>query len=150
MKSKYYTWNKRGSRIVIDSGYKTFDNYIVCISRGNVIGGGQTSFYIRPYNETKCNGNEREKGVLRDYDLSMFDGLDNNVRMFVNNITENKSCILYEFYTYKYGTKNKIGYIVEQDGKFTIFNNNYYARNKKQKCLEFITKILQESLENNC
>ena len=66
---------------------------------------------------------------------------------------ENKHCILYEFYTYKYGNKNKIGYIVEQDGKFTIFNNNYYAKNKKQKCLEFITKILQEELENeknNC
>ncbi|MBR2652848.1 MAG: hypothetical protein IKC22_00785 [Bacilli bacterium] len=147
MESKYYKWNKRGSRIIIDSGYKTFDNYIVCISRGNVVGGGQTSFYIRPYNEITCNGKTFEKGHLRNYDLSMFSGLDYEVRKYVESITTNQSCVLYKFYTYKHGIENQVGYIVEQNGNFKIFNNSYYSKNKKQKCLEFITKILQEKYE---
>ena len=144
MESKYYKWNKRGSRIIINSGYKTFDNYIVCISRGNVLGGGQTSFYIRPYNEITCNGKTFEKGYLRDYDLSMFSGLDYDVKEYVKNITANQGCVLYKFYTYKYGIENIVGYIVEQNDNFKIFNNNYYYKNKKQKCLEFIVKILKE------
>lgn len=147
MKSKYYKWNKRGSRIIIDSGYKTFDNYIDCISTGQVIGHGQFSWHIRPYNEIKCNGNIHEKGYLQNYDLSMFDNLNYDVRQYVKNITKNKGCMIYEFYTYKHDTKNKIGYIVEQDNKFTIFNDSYYSWNKKQKCLEFIVKILQEEGE---
>ena len=145
MESKYYKWNKRGSRIIIDSGYKTFDNYIVCISRGNAIGGGQTSFYIRPYNEITCNGKTFEKGHLRNYDLSMFNGLNGAVRKYVEEITTNQSCILYEYYTSKNGNYNRVGYIVEQNGNFKIFNDSYYSKNKKQKCLEFIVKILQEN-----
>ena len=150
MESKYYKWNKRGSRIIIDSGYKTFDNYINCISRGNVIGCGQTSLYIRAYNNTTCNGKTyeiNEKGELRNVDLIPFGNIDNNVRQYIEHITTDKSCILYEFYTYKNGVKNKVGYIVEQNGEFTIFNNSYYSKNKKQKCLEFITKILEEEYQ---
>ena len=144
MASKYYKWNKRGSRIIIDSGYKTFDNYIVCISKGNVVGGGQTSFYIRPYNEITCNGIEHEKGYLRDYDLSMFPYLNSAVKEYVKSITTDKSCILYKFYTMKNGDENLVGYIVEQNNEYKIFNVSYYSKNKKQKCLEFITKILKE------
>ena len=146
MQSKYYKWNKRGSRIIIDSGYKTFDKYIIAISVGNV--GGQFSNYIRAYNNVECNGATYEKGHLRDYDLSIFHNLDNNVKEFVKSITNDKSCILYEFYTYTKGKRNKVGYIVEQDnGTYSIFNNSYYAWEKKQKCLEFITKILKEERE---
>lgn len=142
--SKYYKWNKRGSRIIIDSGYKTFDNYIVCISKGQVFGGGQTSFYIRAFNETICNGNIREKGHLRNYDLSMFTNLDYRVKKYVESITENKGCMLYKFYTYKNGIENLVGYIVEQNNEYKIFNTSYYSKIKKQKCLEFIVKILEE------
>lgn len=147
MESKYYKWNKRGSRIIIDSGYKTFDNYIVCITTGQVIGGGQTSFHIRAFNDIECNGNNYEKGHLQNYDLSMFDNLDYNVRQYVKSITKNKGCMLYEFYTYKNENKNLVGYIIEQDNNYKIFNNSYYSWNKKQKCLEFIVKILQEKRE---
>lgn len=142
--SKYYKWNKRGSRIIIDTGYKTFDNYIVCISRGQVIGGGQTSFSIRPYNETTCNGNNCEKGYLQKCDLDMFSPLDSNVYEYVRKITQDKGCMLYRFYTYKNNKMNIVGYIVEQDNKFKIFNNSCYAKAKKQKCLETIVKVLEE------
>lgn len=147
MESKYYKWNKRGSRIIIDTGYKTFDNYIVCISSGNVVGGGQHSSYIRPYNETVNYKHIFEKGDLRNYDLRLFEDLDNNVRKYVESITEYSSCILYEFYTYKGRKKNKVGYIVEQNGNYTIFNNSYYSKLKKQKCLEFIVNVLREERE---
>ena len=143
MESKYYKWNKRGSRIIIDTGYKTFDNYIVCISNGQCIGGGQTSFHIRPYNEILCNNTTFEKGHLRNYDLSMFHNLDYQVRKYVESITENKGCLLYKFYTYKNGVENIVGFIVEQNDNYKIFNNSYYARAKKQKCLETIVKVLR-------
>ena len=144
MESKLYKWNKRGSRMIVDSGYKTFDNYIVAISHGNCVGGGQYSLYIRPFNETECYENTKEKGYYRNYDLSMFNRLNSNVKNYVESITENKGCILYEFYTMKNGEYNRIGYIVEQEGNYKIFNNNYYAWGKKQKCLEFIVEVLKE------
>lgn len=149
MQSKYYKWNKRGSRIVIDSGYKEFDNYIVSIGVGNVIGGGQFSNYIRSYNTIQCGFKEEyEKGFLRDYDLSLFKDLDEEVKNYVKDITQNNACILYEFYTYKYGDKNIVGYIVEQEnGIFKIFNNNKKYWSKKQKCLELIKNILMEERE---
>ena len=147
MASKYYKWNKRGSKIIINSGYKTFDNYIDCISRGNCLSRGQKSFYIRPFMETKCNENNFELGHLRNYDLSMFnEDLDSNVKDYVNEITVNNGCILYEFYTYKNYVKKKVGYIVEQNGNFKIFVSGYYSRDKKRKCLEFIVNILKEEL----
>jgi hypothetical protein len=145
--SKYYKWNKRGSRIIIDTGYKTFDKFIVCISKGQVIGGGQLSLYIRSYNETTCNGNNYQKGYLQDYDLKMFANLDYDVESYVKSITKDKGCMLYKFYTYKdLYHENVVGYIVEQNNKFEIFNTSYYSKQKKQKCLETIVKVLEEEI----
>lgn len=143
MENKYYKWNKRGSRIIIDTGYKTFDNYIVCIMKGQAVGGGQSSVSVRPYNETKCNNTEFKRGVLREYDLSMFGSLDSDVREYVESITEDKSCMVYKFYTIKKGEENVVGFIVEQNDNYKIFNNSYYAKAKKQKCLETIVKVLK-------
>lgn len=146
--SKYYTWNKRGSRIVIDTGYKTFDNYIVCINRGNVVGGGQLSCYIRPYTETKCNGYDFKLGELRDTDLSNFNNLWGGVSEYVKSITNTRPCILYKFYTYKQGRENVVGYIVEQDGQYKTFvYGNDRIREKKLKCLDYIIQILKEEYE---
>lgn len=153
MESKYYKWNKRGSRIIIDSGYKTFDNQVVCISTGNVIGGCQYSTYVRPYNETICNGNVYEKGYLRDYDMKYLEipqylNTNINIKDYIYDITQYKSCIVYQFSTYNNNnTKNIFGIIVEQDNEFKIFNTSYINYNKKQKCLEFIVKILKEERE---
>lgn len=141
MESKFYKWNKRGSRIIIDTGYKTFDKQIQCISTGNVISDCQLSFYIRAYNNTNCNNNIFKKGELRQVDLNCFKNLNKEVRNYIISITEDNSCILYQFNT---KDENIFGYIVEQNNNFKIFNisNNNY--NKKQKCLEIIKKVLEE------
>lgn len=140
--SKYYTWKKGGNKININTGYKSFDNYITYISRGNCIGRGQVSFYIRPYNETLCNGNENEKGKLRDFDLSMFGNLlDNGIRNRIKNITENIGCCLYVFST----KKGVFGYIIEQNKNYEIYIPLYQKYfDKKYNCLKYIKLILEE------
>lgn len=140
MKSKYYKWNKTGMKIIIDTGYKAFDNYISCISKGNCIGRGQLSFYVRPYNETTCNNQEFSKGHLRNYDLNMFSYIPYNVRDFIENITTDKGCVLYEFST----RSCLFGCIVEQDNKYYKFVIGNNSLTKREKCLNYIIKILKE------
>ena len=141
--SKYYKWNKRGSKIIIDTGYKSFDNYIVCIAKGNVLGGGQTSYYIRPRKETKCNNENYPMGELREHDLSVFN-LTAQVKKYVESITEDKGCMLYEFYFYRDTQLHVVGYITEQDNKYEILLYDHKNYDKKIKCLEYIIKILEE------
>ena len=141
--SKYYTWGKSGNKIHLNSGFRAFDDYIDCISKGNCIGRGQISFHIRPYNEIECNGNIREKGHLRDFDLSMFGNmLDSTIINKVKDKTENVGCMLYAF-----STRNGVfGYIIEQNGKYDYYIPPYQkCYGKKMFCLKFITKILEEN-----
>lgn len=141
--SKYYKWNKRGSKIIIDTGYKSFDNYIVCIAKGNVLGGGQISNYIRPRTETKCNNENYPMGELREHDLSIFN-LTAQVKKYVESITEDKGCMLYEFYFCRDTQLHVVGYITEQDNKYEILLYDHKNYDKKIKCLEYIIKILEE------
>ena len=140
--SKYYTWKKGGNKINIDTGFKSFDDYILCISKGSCIGRGQVSFYIRPFNQTYCNGRENEKGHLRDYDLSMFGNLlDTTIKNRVKAITENIGCTLYAFST----KRGVFGYIIEQNNKYDLYIPPYQiCRDKKYNCLKYIEMILKE------
>ena len=140
--SKYYTWKKGGNKININTGFKSFDNYIVCISRGSCVGRGQTSFYIRPFNQTYCNGRENEKGHLRDYDLSIFgDLLDTTIKNKVKSITDTVGCMLYVFST----KRGVFGYIIEQNNKYELYIPPYQiCRDKKYNCLKYIEMILKE------
>ena len=140
--SKYYTWKKGGNKINIDTGFKSFDNYVLCISRGSCVGRGQTSFYIRPFNETYCNGRENEKGHLRDYDLSIFGNLlDTTIKNKVKSITDTVGCMLYAFST----KRGVFGYIIEQNNKYDLYIPPYQIRKKKKyNCLKYIEMILKE------
>lgn len=140
--SKYYTWKKGGNKININTGFKSFDDYILCISRGSCVGRGQTSFYIRPFNETYCNGRENEKGHLRDYDLSMFGNLlDTTIKNKVKSITDTVGCMLYAFST----KRGVFGYIIEQNNEYDLYIPPYQTcRDKKYNCLKYIEMILKE------
>lgn len=140
--SKYYTWKKGGNKINIDTGFKSFDDYILCISKGSCIGRGQTSFYIRPFNQTYCNGRENEKGHLRDYDLSMFGNLlDATIKNKVKSITDTVGCTLYAFST----KRGVFGYIIEQNNNYDLYIPPYQiCRKKKYNCLKYIEMILKE------
>ena len=140
--SKYYTWKKGGNKININTGFKSFDDYILCISKGSCVGRGQISFYIRPFNQTYCNGRENEKGHLRDYDLSMFGNLlDATIKNKVKSITDTVGCMLYAFST----KRGVFGYIIEQNNKYELYIPPYQiCRDKKYNCLKYIEMILKE------
>lgn len=84
-------------------------------SRGNVISDTQTSFYIRPFSQTECNGFTREPGVLRDFDLKPFidTGLPQNILKDVKFYTQHSSAILYRIFHYDSRKKQQVhGYIL--------------------------------------
>jgi hypothetical protein len=85
----------------IETGHKTFDRQADLISTGNVIGHVQYSSYIRPYNETECNGLKFEKGHLRAFDLQWWIKTlrtPERVLNYVLSATTDKSVILYQFH----------------------------------------------------
>ena len=105
-------WNKSEMRMInFESEHKTFNKYIVSISHGNVIGGGQYSSFIRPYSETKCNNQTFEKGHLRQFDLKHFK-LSYALNKWLDENKE-KYFILYEFYHYRKDKKILHGHIIQ-------------------------------------
>lgn len=145
--SKFYKWNKSGSRMILDTKLKTFNTQTSLITVGNVIADTQYSNYIRPYNEIECNGRTRPKGELRDYDLQFFT-LNEKVRNYVLKHTENESGILYQFHFYN-ARKEKIiiGWIFEQNKQFDMFVNcpHWYIKFEKyESAMDTCLNILKE------
>lgn len=54
--AKTRVWKKDGNHMVFDSPHKGFNKQVDGISTGNVMGDVQLSGFVRPYNETECNG----------------------------------------------------------------------------------------------
>lgn len=109
------------NRMKIDTGHKTFDRQCDCLMTGNVIGNTQYSNFIRPYNETECNGFTNPKGYLQEFDLKHFTSCPRYVIAFVKEAALDKSVILYEIRHWikepgKEHRKYVHGYIVT-DGK---------------------------------
>jgi len=97
--------------MLFESGHKTFDRQVDCISTGNVIGHVQLSFHIRAYTETECNGFTRPPGHLRAFDLKTWN-LPIRVRDRVLKETEDKSVWLYEFRHWTGNRKIVHGYVI--------------------------------------
>lgn len=95
---KKLEFRKDGMKCIFNSGCKVFDDYIISVSTGNVSGGGQTSSYIRAFNNTECNGFTRIPGYLQKWDLDGFTNLPEKVRSYVQSVAHSESVILYEFY----------------------------------------------------
>ena len=93
---KKHIWKRGGNRVVIDTGNKTFDRQCDGFHTGNVCANTQFSWFIRPKNETECNDFHFPIGHLRNVDLAYFKNLPNHVREKIEELTENKSVILYE------------------------------------------------------
>lgn len=97
---KKAVFNKRGTRQLIDTGWKTFDRQTNCISTGNVIANTQLSLYIRPYHETECNGYTFKPGELLEADLKSFRYRPpDDVMDILRDKGREKSVILYMFST---------------------------------------------------
>jgi hypothetical protein len=105
-------WNKSGMKMInFESANKTFNKYIVSVSHGNVIGGGQYSSFIRPYSAIKCNNQTFDKGHLRQFDLKHF-SLSYDLKKWIEERKE-LNFILYEFYHYRKGKRIIHGHIVQ-------------------------------------
>ncbi len=97
---KKAVFNKRGTRQLVDTGWKTFDRQTNCISTGNMIANTQLSLYIRPYRETECNGNAFKPGELLEADLKAFGYRPpDDVMDILRDKGREKSVILYMFST---------------------------------------------------
>ena len=94
-------FNKRGTRQLVDTGWKTFDRQTNCISAGNVIANTQISTYVRPYRETECNGLTFKPGELMTLDLKPY--VKYRIPEAILDLLEFKvrkdSLILYMFFT---------------------------------------------------
>jgi len=100
------------NRMLFESGHKTFDRRADLISTGNVWGSVQTSGYVRPYSETKCNGFTSAPGHLRDFDLKGFVNMPAHVYKYVRSVTQDNSVILYKFFHYANGQQTVHGWVV--------------------------------------
>jgi hypothetical protein len=100
------------NRMLFESEHNTFNRQVDTISTGNVWGRVQTSGFIRPYTEQKCNGFTSPPGDLRRFDLGLFPHLPQHVREYVIRETKADPIILYEFHHYNGRTKITHGYIV--------------------------------------
>jgi hypothetical protein len=107
-------YNKRGTRQIINSGWKEFDKQTNCISTGNVYASTQMSSFIRPWKETECNGFERPKGELMHFDLQPF--IRHHIPQFIYDrivdIERQDSVILYMFYVMKDGRVEPFGWLL--------------------------------------
>lgn len=135
-------------RDTFESGHKTFDRIANrhSVVTGNVLSDVQTSFFIRPYTETECNGFTREPGHLRNFDLEPFRkiGTPRHVLDYVRSVTENTPVILYRFFHHNNnGDKIVHGYVVTTTDyellKFFVTGPTYKSHNIIAEAIKFIT-----------
>ena len=100
-------------KMVFESGHKTFDKKCAIIMTGNVYSGTQTSSFVRPLTETKCNGFDFEPGHLRSFDLGNWPHMPSYVRDEVLRRTGTESVIVYEFFHYVGRKKTTHGWVLD-------------------------------------
>lgn len=101
-----------------ESEHKTFNRQtdkIGTISTGNVIADTLLGWYIRPFNETKCNGYDFAPGELQQADLKVFCQLPQFVRRFITDKGKQTKFILYELRHWITSRKIVHGYIITDD-----------------------------------
>lgn len=94
-------FNKRGTKMLVDTGWKTFDRQTNCITTGNAVCNTQMSTYIRPFSETECNGRVFRPGELMAFDLKPYVryGIPESILSLLEFKGRKESRILYMFFT---------------------------------------------------
>lgn len=141
--SKFYAWSKSGNKMIINSKFKEFNKQTNLITSGNVIANTMWGLYIRPWNETECNGLTFKEGELFQQDLKHFN-ITRAMREYIKSL--NKQVILYEIFIYRNGKKDVIGWLIEDKGRIidmTVANSigNY---RKRFSALETVKNIIEE------
>lgn len=101
-------FNKKGTRQLVDTGWRTFDRQTNLVSTGNVIANTQLSLFVRPFGETECNDATFRPGELLDADMKAFRYRPpDDVMGILFDKDRKDSVILYMFYT-----RERVGNIV--------------------------------------
>lgn len=131
---KKITWDNP-NKMHFDSEFKTFNKQTNVISTGNVFANTQTSLFIRPYNETECNGRENPKGHLMNFDLQTFRSIPEPIREIIYDKTRERSVILYKFRVWRGSYEDIFAYVITDDSHNYIrhclcveYGANYWKR----------------------
>jgi len=98
-----------------ESEHKTFNRQTDIITTGNVLADTLLGWYIRPVNETKCNGYDFTPGDLQKADLKFFYHVPEVVRQYINYKGKQQKMILYELRHWNGKRKTVHGYIITDD-----------------------------------
>ena len=94
-------FNKRGTKQIVNTGFKLFDKQTNCITTGNAICNTQFSSFIRPFSQCECNGFVRREGELMHFDLNPFKKwrVPSAIQDVLKDRERKDSVILYMFFT---------------------------------------------------
>ena len=97
-----HVYNPSGTRQLINSGWKLFDEQTNLITTGNASTNTQQSSYIRPWTETECNGRTNPEGHLTNFDLHPFRkyGIPPVIDEIVSDKGRKEPVILYMFHVW--------------------------------------------------
>ncbi len=98
---KPHVFNKRGTKQLINSGWKLFDKQTNAICTGNCFLNTQISSYIRPWKETTVNGYKFPEGHCMEFDLKQFGRfrIPEHILELIRDRQREDSVILYMFFT---------------------------------------------------
>lgn len=134
------------NKMHFESEHKTFNRQCKCIMTGNQIGDVVYSGYVRPYNETDCNGFTNPKGHLQEYDLNwLLKDVPYYVKDWIRKYAKTKSVIGYHFFYRNKERKIDIGYVVTTpEYKKNKLLEKWYAQNtsKVQSALDEAIKYI--------
>ena len=137
-----YSYNKRSTKMIVNTDYKTFSNQTSALWNGNAVTSTQYSNYIRA-----------NEGIeIFEYDLKLFD-LTSQARHLTEMLyRQGKNFYLYQYHVYNQKTKEKqvIGWLYySEDNKEMYFSlvNEYYIGtshyNKKLSVLNTCQSIIR-------
>ena len=135
-------FNKSGMKQIINSDYKLFNNQTNYISYGNVIANTQYSSFIRPYGQTACNNHNFSEGELMRSDLKYFRNIPASIKNKLYAKDRKESYILYEFFVYRNGNKDIIGYVLTDNNHNLITYEVLESYNNYNKRLSAILETL--------
>ena len=133
---------ENSNKMIFKSEHKTFNRQVKCISAGNVISSNQVSGYIRPYNETECNGRINSEGYLQNYDLEWLNkDLPEHLKKWIRG--KRQGFIGYTFLYWVGKRKIFIGWIIT-DREHNLVKKAYARYNSKtmsalDECEKYIT-----------
>lgn len=148
-----YTWSKNGMKMIINTGFKTFDKQTNCITRGNVIANTMSGWHIRGYNETECNGLHFKKGELQEKDLSVYSTCISKRQLddLLSYVDTNRSFYIYDLHYLSKGKYNDkhidFAFIIEQDNKYHYIltgDRGFSMREKYRLATDYVIKMLKQ------